>query len=93
MKSDTQDEAFALMDQRDAIEKEIETLNYIIMPLAQAGYNKPNTDYIDNEGFPDPNIDWGKLTTYRESKKRFNGTTLLTNPIFHSRLITDFSKA
>jgi hypothetical protein len=76
MKTPGQEEAFALMDQRDAIEKEIETLNYIIMPLAQAGYNKPNTDYIDEEGFPDANIDWGKLTQYRESKKRFNGIIL-----------------
>ncbi len=74
-----------LIEKRDALEKEIAILKqnikltetngttFLIFSLFVEGYEK---GLVDNEGFPRADLDFGKLSDYRLTKKRCNGIVL-----------------
>jgi len=63
---------FELVKQRDELEEQLKELEIKLNPLIDAGWGKNNHEYTDSEGFPQENLDWAKLTEYRELKKDWN---------------------
>jgi hypothetical protein len=50
------------------LRKQVLSSNAFLMKIE--GYNK---GLVDSEGFPKPDLDFGKLTEYKLMKRRFNG--------------------
>ena len=65
-------DVFAIVAKRDEIEEKLKEQQIILAPLIAEGYDKPNSAFVDNEGFPQENLEWGKLTEFREKKREFN---------------------